>query len=221
MKVKLAYTTIAQKLVVGLSGLLLVGFLITHLAGNMLLYSSSGDHKLYNDYAHVLHSNPLLPVAEYTLLAIFLAHIVISLTLVVRNRRARPQGYAVKQSKRGKSAVTAHNIMHVTGLIVLAFILLHLLDFQTSVTHPHLDGELPAQRTIEILRSPLSASVYTLGVLLLGYHLYHGIQSGFQTLGASNPKVTPYIRALGVFLAVVFALGFASFPIWANFLLRK
>ena len=73
MKVKLAYTTIAQKLVVGLSGLLLVGFLITHLAGNMLLYSSSGDHKLYNDYAHVLHSNPLLPVAEYTLAMILLA----------------------------------------------------------------------------------------------------------------------------------------------------
>jgi succinate dehydrogenase / fumarate reductase, cytochrome b subunit len=221
LKVKLAYTTIAQKLVVGLSGLLLVGFLITHLAGNLLLYSSSGDHKLYNDYAHMLHANPLLPLAEIGLLVLFLAHIVVSLTLVVRNRRARPQDYAVKQSKRGKTAVTAHNIMHVTGLIVLLFVVLHLVDFQTGITHPVHEGQLPAERAIRILRSPLSASVYTLGVLLLGYHLYHGIQSGFQTIGASNPKVTPYIRAIGIVLAVVFALGFASFPIWANFLLRK
>lgn len=216
MKGNSIYSTIAQKLIVGLSGLLLVGFLVVHLAGNFLIYSREGDYKVYNDYAHAIHANPLLPVAEIALLALFLAHVVLTIVLVLRNRRARPDGYAVKRSKRGKSSVVAHNVMHWTGFVVLAFILLHLMDFRFGLRYPEQPGQSPAHRALMILHDPLSAALYTVGSLLLGYHLYHGFQSGFQTLGLSNPRTIPTLRLVGTVLAVVVAFGFASFPVWVN-----
>ena len=220
MKVNIFSTTIVQKVVVGLSGLLLCGFLIVHLLGNLLLYSRAGDYQAYNDYAHAIHANPLLPVAEIVLLILFLAHVILTIALVLRNRKARPQGYAVKRSKRGKSAVVAHNVMHWTGFVVLAFILLHLLDFRFGVRYAD-DPAMPrAHRALMVLHDPLSASLYTIGSLLLGYHLYHGINSAFETLGAGNSRVTPYVRGLGATFALIVAVGFASFPIWVNVFLR-
>jgi succinate dehydrogenase / fumarate reductase cytochrome b subunit len=214
--VNLFSTTIVQKVVVGLTGLLLCGFLIVHLLGNLLIYSPANDYAVYNEYAHAIHANPLLPVAEITLLVLFLAHVVLTIALVLKNRRARPQGYAVKRSKRGKSAITAHNVMHLTGFVVLAFVLLHLLDFRFALRYPEQAGQSPAHRAVMILHDPLSASLYTVGSLLLGYHLYHGVNSAFQTLGASNSRVTPYLRRLGAAFALIVAIGFASFPVWVN-----
>jgi succinate dehydrogenase / fumarate reductase cytochrome b subunit len=217
LKVNTISTTIAQKLVVGLSGLLLIGFLVVHLAGNFLIYSREGDYRAYNEYAHAIHSNPLLPVAEIALLALFLVHVALTVVLVLKNRRARPQGYEVKRSKRGKSALVAHNVMHWTGFVVLAFVVLHLADFRFGLRYPDQPGQSPAHRALMILHDPLSATLYTVGSLLLGYHLYHGFQSGFQTLGLSNPRTIGALRLLGTVLAVVLAAGFASFPVWVNF----
>lgn len=209
-------TTIAYKLIVGLSGLLLCGFLVVHLAGNFLIYDTANNYEAYDHYAHALHANPLLPVAEIALLVLFLAHIWLTIQLVLRNRASRPEGYAVKRSKRGKSGLTAHNVMHWTGFIVLAFILLHLADFRFGLRYPNDPSGSPAARAIGILHDPISAAVYTVGSLLLGYHLYHGFQSAFQTLGATDARTTPTVRVVGVIFAAVVALGFASFPVWAN-----
>ena len=220
MKVNIFSTTIAQKVLVGLSGLMLCGFLVVHLVGNLLIYSPADDYKVYNDYAHAIHTNPLLPAFEIVLLALFLTHVALSIATVVRNRMARPQAYAVKRSKRGKSRLTAHNVMHWTGLVVLAFVLLHLLDFRFAVRYPEQPGVTPAHRALLILHDPLSASLYTVGSLLLGYHLYHGFQSAFETLGAANPRVTPFVRRAGAVFALVVAVGFASFPIWVNLFAR-
>lgn len=219
MKVKLISSTIAQKILIGLSGLALCGFLIAHLAGNFLLYAPGAGYGAYNDYAHALHANPLLPIAEVGLLIFFLLHVAFTIVTIYTNRKARPEGYAVKRSKRGKGALAAHNVMHVTGLVVLVFILLHLLDFRFHVRFP-LDEENPAARAIQVLRDPVSATVYTIGSLLLGYHVLHGFQSGFQTLGANHPRVMPAIRIAGWAFALLVAVGFASFPIWANFFTR-
>lgn len=220
MKANLLTTTIAQKIIVGLSGLLLCGFLIVHLAGNLLIYLPSGNYAAYNAYAHAIHANALLPVAEIGLLVLFLMHIALTLHLVFKNRSARPHGYAVKRSKRGKTAVSAQNVMHWTGVVVLAFLILHMLDVRFGVRFPEEAGVLPSQRILQVLHDPLSATLYTLGSLLLGYHLYHGFRSGFETLGAANRKITPYLDRIGLVFAVIVALGFASFPLWANFILK-
>lgn len=213
-------STIAQKIVIGLSGLALCGFLVAHLAGNLLIYLPGGNYAAYNEYAHALHANPLLPVAEIVLYLFFVAHIALTIRAVLANRAARPEGYAVQRSKRGKSALTAHNVMHITGLIVLAFLVLHLLDLRFDVRFPESAYPEPSDRALAVLKNPLSAGLYTIGSLLLGYHLWHGFQSGFQTLGAQHPRVTPALKLLGVLFAIVVAVGFASFPVWGFFFAR-
>jgi succinate dehydrogenase / fumarate reductase cytochrome b subunit len=198
---------------------MLCGFLVAHLAGNMLFYVPDG-YASYNDYAHAIHANPLLPVAEIVLYALFIAHIVYTIRIVLANRAARPQGYAVKRSKRGKSALTPHNVMHVSGLIVLAFLVLHLLDLRFDVRFPAEAYATPAARALAVLADPLSATLYTIGSLLLGYHLWHGFRSGFQTIGANHPRVNNAIKLLGIVFAITIALGFASFPVWGLLFLR-
>ena len=220
MKLRPFSTTVAQKILVGLSGLLLCGFLVAHLAGNFLIYSPADDYKAYNDYAHALHASPLLPIAEIGLLVVFLAHVILTIVMIVKNRQARPEGYAVKRSKRGRSAVTAHNVMHWTGFVVLGFVVLHLMDFRFRLRFPEQPGVAPAQRAIQILHDPVTASVYTLGSLLLGYHLYHGLESAFESLGASNERLRPKLRLASLVFAVVVAVGFASFPVWANVFMK-
>lgn len=208
--------TIGKKLVMGLSGLMLIGFCIVHLSGNFLLYA--GFDK-YNVYAHTLHSTFLLYYAEIALLLLFLGHVFYAFQITLSNRRSRDSHYAVKKSKQGRSNVTPSAVMFISGAIVLGFVLLHVAEFRFELRLPGPAGEEPADRTLRILQDPISASVYFIGSLLLGYHLWHGVQSAFQTLGANHPKYTPWIKKLGVLLAITMAFGFASFPVWA--LLKK
>ncbi len=219
--VKTLTSTIGRKLVIALSGLLLCGFLIVHLGGNVLMYVGP---EAYNTYAHTLHSQEwFVKTAEVGLLLLFLAHIVIALNTERDNREARSVGYAVKETKQDEQKTiypfSAHNWMIVSGLIVLAFLFVHLSDFTFEAT-PNLvnkiKGHEPFDKAIIILRNPLSAGLYIVGVLLLGWHLSHGFKSAFQTLGISHPKYNQGIQLVSQAFAVLIALGFASFPIWAN-----
>lgn len=197
----------------GLTGLLLIGFVVVHLAGNLLLYVGFED---YNHYAHTLHSKPgLVFVAEIGLLALFLSHIFIAIQITRENRIARPEAYQVRRSKQRLSPATPSALMFVSGALILGFVLLHLADFRFHLRNPGPDGEEPFTKALRLLQDPLSAGVYFVGSLFLGWHLKHGFQSVFQTLGLNHPKYTPWIKALGITLAIVLALGFASFPVWA------
>lgn len=197
----------------GLTGLLLIGFVIVHLAGNLLLYVGFED---YNHYAHALHSKPgLIFVAEIGLLALFVSHIFIAIQITRENRAARSEAYRMRRSKQGKGAGTPSALMFVSGAIVLGFILLHLSDFRFNLRHPGPAGEEPFERAIRLLQDPISAGVYFVGSLFLGWHLLHGFQSLFQTFGWNHPKYTPLLKKVGIVLAIVLALGFASFPVWA------
>jgi succinate dehydrogenase / fumarate reductase cytochrome b subunit len=97
--------------------------------------------------------------------------------------------------------------------VILLFLLLHLSDFRFEL-RSH-EGDTPFTKAVSILRDPLSAVVYLVGSLVLGFHVLHGFQSAFQTLGANHPKYTPFIRVLSYVFAVTIALGFGSFPLWA------
>ncbi len=210
---KLLHSTIGKKLVIGVTGLGLVGFTVVHLAGNLLLYFG---FEKYNHYAHSLHSMALLPAAEIGLLLLFALHIFYAIGISIENRKAREVAYAVKRSKQGQSQATPSAMMFVSGTIILGFVLLHLADFRFHLRFPMMEGELPADRAFRILQDPITASVYFLGSLFLGYHLVHGIQSAFQTWGINSTKYNPWIRKIGVALAILLALGFASLPAWAT-----
>ena len=219
MKGNPVFSSVAQKIVIGATGLLLCGFVAAHLAGNLLLYSTDGNYKAFNEYAKNLHSISVLPVIEIGLLVLFLVHIVVTLYMQVKGSEARPEGYAVKKSKQGRSSVAAQNVMHLSGLIVLGFVLLHLADLRFGLRF-NAEGLSPAQTVLQVLRDPVSAMFYTIGPLLLGYHLFHGFQSSFQSMGIGGERFMKAIKIVGLVFSVVVAIGFASMPVWVT-LLRK
>lgn len=218
-------TSVGRKVVMSITGLLLCGFLVAHLAGNLLLYVPDGGHS-YNEYAHALHKQvALLAVAEIGLFGLFIAHIVIALQVSAENRAARKVGYAVTRSKQeGRIAMEGYRPdtwMMVTGIIVLGFILLHLMDFKFELrdkafyaTEAGTKVE-PFEKAMRLLSASNLITIvgYAFGSFALLAHLAHGFQSAFQTLGFNHPKYTPLIKFVGLVFAIAVGVGFASFPI--------
>lgn len=204
---------------IGISGLLLCGFVVVHLAGNLLLFSTADRYAAFNKYATALHDIALLPVFEVGLLALFVVHIAMTLWMQVQSQKARPEGYAVQKSKQGRGAMAARNVMHLSGIVVLAFIVLHLADLRFGLRFNE-EGLSPAQTVLQVMRDPISAMFYTIGPLLLGYHLFHGFQSSFQSLGLGGERLMRIVKIVGILFSVAVAVGFASLPVWVT-LLRK
>jgi len=211
-------SSIGKKLVMAITGLALCGFLVAHLAGNLLLYAGDGG-KSYDHYAETLHAQKiLLPVAEVGLLVLFLLHLSMAFRTHLENKAARPVAYEVRQSKLppGPLLKPASAVMFGTGIIILLFLLLHLSDFRLGLRNSALVvGKTQFERAVILLRDPLTTIVYIVGSLTLGYHVLHGLQSAFQTLGLNHPKYTPLVKWISRAFALVVALGFASFPLWA------
>lgn len=229
-------SSIGQKFVMAITGLLLCGFLVVHLAGNLLLYVSAREMQSdsppavnrFNEYAHALHSQgALLLVAEVGLFALFAFHILLAFRTASDNRRARRARYAEQHSKKdpGFLIFDSSKWMFFTGMAVLVFLILHLIDMRFEL-RPDVDyaafkrgagvhGEDAFGKTVAVLETPLTGVVYFIGTILLGVHLGHGVRSAFQTLGINHSKYNTLIRVLGVVFAVVIAVGFASFPVWA------
>lgn len=204
-------SSIGRKMLMGLTGLLLIGFLIAHLAGNLLILKSS---EAFNDYEHAMTTNPLLYVAEIGLLTLFVAHFISGIGVTLKNRAARPVGYTVKRfaghtSHKSLSSAT----MIVTGIVVLVFVPLHLYTFKYG-THYPLAGN-PQRRdlyrlVIEEFHEPLEVIWYVVAMVVVGFHLWHGFGSGFESLGLTYRKP---LRQLGHGLAIVIAGGFLIIPL--------
>jgi succinate dehydrogenase / fumarate reductase cytochrome b subunit len=200
-----ARSSIGQKSLMSVTGLLLIGFLIAHVAGNLTLFADDTG-EVFDSYAHKLRSNPLLPVAELGLAALFIAHIVLGVRTELANRTARPARYKelAPHGRRTWSSIT----MLVTGCLVLVFLIVHLFDFRLAVEE---DQDL-APMVVARLSSPVGAAIYFVGVGALGIHLWHAFQSLFQTLGLVHPRYRPLIRKAGWGLAGVLAGLFWLFP---------
>jgi succinate dehydrogenase / fumarate reductase cytochrome b subunit len=204
-------SSVGRKAVVGLTGLLLVGFLLEHLFGNAFLYFDA-DGSAFNGYVASLKLfGPFLLVAELGLALLFAIHIYLAIRLTLENREARKQGYAVRAT-RGQ-ATPASLSMHVSGALLLAYTLKHLWDFRFN----HEFHEAPAATVKETLSTPFNAVVYLAAAVLVGWHLSHGFRSAFQSLGLSRPGWGEPLKRLGYLIAAVLAVGFASFPIYYLF----
>jgi len=187
------------------TGLLLIGFLIAHLAGNLSLYKGEG---AFDEYAHFIGGLEVLPLAEAGLALLFLVHIYMAVRTTIENRSARPIKYGITGTHGKKTA--SSTTMFLTGLVILGFLIKHLWDFRL---HKAAFEVAPEEVVRTTLGQPLTAVVYLLGVTALGLHLFHAFASAFQTLGVNHPKYTPALTWIGRVLAVVVALGFASFPL--------
>ena len=208
-------SSIGKKWVVGVSGALLILFVVAHLAGNLTIYIGPYGEGI-NVYAQALHASPLfLWAARIGLLVVFLVHIFTALSLVLENRRARPQRYAVKA--RVQSTIFART-MALSGLVVLSFLIFHVLQFAAGMSpHSHLydlEGRHDVAAMIILsFHNPLVSGFYLLSLLLLGMHLSHGISSVFQTFGLNGRKSAGLIKNGALVLAWALMAGFASIPV--------
>ena len=204
-------STVGQKVVMGITAFGLIGFLTGHLIGNLLIYA--GDD-IFNSYAHHLHSNPLFPLVELGLLVFFALHIYLAITLTLQNQKARgEQPYMMTKTKQ-EGIILQNNWMFVTGAVVIGFVLIHLMDLRFNFWGYMGEGISAADLIKDVLQGPLHALIYFIGSLFLLPHVAHGFQSMFRSLGLSHPKYTPFITKLSIVLGFVYALGFASIPLW-------
>ncbi len=199
-------SSIGRKFLMSLTGAALMVFVLVHLLGNLTLFADSSG-AAFDQYAHVLESNPLLPVAEIGLVVLFVVHLALGIRLALDNRDARPARYKALEAhgKRSLASLT----MPVTGVLVLVFVIVHLLDFRLAERDP----EGLAAMVVARLQTPLAALVYVVGVVALGVHLWHAFQSAFQSLGLFHPRYRDPVRNAGRAFAVLVAVGFVAFPV--------
>ncbi len=209
-------SSIGKKVIMAITGALLFGFLIPHLAGNFLMFC---DAEAYNNYSHALVSNPLIYVAEFFLVAVFLGHIVNGIILTIKNKKARPVGYAMSKPLGEKSI--ASQTMIWSGLIVFYFLVIHLVTFKfgTDVSPPSSDGVRDIYSLVVARFSAKDYSIfYIMCMIMLGFHLSHAIQSLFRTLGLSQPKYLAIIKSLSIITGIAIAAGYSIFPIYFGFI---
>jgi succinate dehydrogenase / fumarate reductase, cytochrome b subunit len=200
---------------VAVTALLLILYVLGHLAGNLQIYI--GQDRI-NAYAKFLHDlGPILWIIRVFLLAAFVTHVVATIQLAQENRLAKPQKYAVAGYQR---STMASRTMIVSGLIVLCFVIYHLLQFTAQVTDPEFRevhdsiGRHDVYRMLILgFRHPLVSLFYVVALFLLTTHLSHGFSSVVQTLGINNRKIANIVSTGGQTLAWVVFAGYISIPL--------
>jgi len=207
-------TSTGNKVLIALTGLMLIAFLLFHLAGNLLVFAGE---KTFNTYSSVLGGNALfVNTFELVLLAIFLVHIYKTVRNFGANRNARPVAYHNKEwAGKPSRKSAASSTMIVTGSILLLFVVLHLKHFKFGGAHEHPGGLYGLE--MATFANPLMVIFYVISMVIIGFHLSHGFWSAFQSLGLTNARYTPRLILLSRVLAAIIAGGFIIIPIWALF----
>ena len=206
---------IGKKAVMAVTGMILFGYVIAHLLGNLQIYSS--DHDAINRYAAFLHDPsraPILWFARLVLLAAVVLHITASVQLWNLKRAARPIAYVKKDDV--PSGYAARTMMW-SGPIIAAFVIFHVLHLTVGAVLPlhDLGANRPDVRAnvIDGFRHPAIAVAYIVAMVLLCLHLYHGLWSMFQSLGFSHPRYTPWLKKSAGVVAILIAAGNISIPL--------
>ena len=212
--IRLFRTSIGSKLVVAASGGLLVGFLFVHAAGNLLILKGPG---ALNAYADWMQGHPLLWGFRLGLLILFVAHIAMAVRLARENRAARPQRYR-RIARLG--ARLPGRLMVVSGMLLLAFLVFHLLHLTTRSVGPVVEPLLDGSGRVDVygmilvgFERPWMAAIYLFAMLLLGLHLVHAIESMLQTLGFNHDSYQTLVRVLAPLLSLLIVGGFAAVPL--------
>ena len=222
--IKMLTSSLGKKLLMSLTGLFLISFLIIHLIGNLALFNNDGGLS-FNAYAAFMSTNPLIGTVSYLLYAGIVLHVVVAFVLYATNKAARPVKYSVQKSKENSSWESRS--MTLLGTLILAFLLIHLKDFWWQykygggyefVQDANGNRDIYAL-VIEKFKTPFALVAYLLGITALFFHLKHGFQSAFQTLGLEHHKYTPAIKVVGLIFSIIVPIGFASMPIFVFFIM--
>lgn len=218
-------SSVFQKITMAITGLSLILFVISHLAGNFSLYFPEGT--VFNTYAATLASfGWLLYVAEIGLLLMFILHIVTAIQITRLNKAARPVGYKSYQTKGGPSkANLSSRFMVVSGILLLAFLVLHIAHFKygSGISEGYvvdINGQQVRdlhRLVVETFQNPVYVVIYVFAMIMLAFHLRHGFWSAFQSLGTRRPHLIGLLQKVSVILAILISLGFMGIPIWIYF----
>lgn len=212
--VSFAMSSTGAKMLMAITGLVGVGFVFGHLGGNLLLWVGKD---AFNTYAATLHANPaLIWGARLVLMTAIALHIWSGMRCRMHDMQARPIPYV---SQATRKASFASRSMAISGIVLFAFLVLHLAHYTWQVTHPEfrtmVDGKGrhdAFQMVVAGFRSPGFAILYIVAVGLAALHLSHGIQSMFQHVGLFGRRFTPLMQRAGAAIAWVWALAFMSIP---------
>ncbi len=210
-------SSLGKKQIVAVTGLMLIVYLVLHLAGNLLIYLGPST---FNHYAKTLAGfRPWLYIIEVALLLVFLTHIYVTVLLVLENIRASngPMRYQVANSKGERSWAT--RLRTYSGLFIFAFIVWHIFDF-TLIDHYGPRSVIGGKSyglygvVYNSFLNPVHSILYIIAMLSVGFHLAHGVQSCVQSFGYNHPKYSPMIRKIGNWFGFLIAFGFSSIPVY-------
>ena len=215
-------SSLAKKYLMALTGLFLCTFLVGHLAGNLQLFIQGAEgQQAFNEYAEFMTTFPLVKLLSYLTYACVLFHIVDGIVLTIRNRKSRPVGYV--KEKGSANASWASRNMGVLGTIIAVFLVSHMQTFWYKMHF----GEMPMHDGLKDLHTVVLAFFspenswgivavlgYVLAQMALAFHLVHGFQSGFQSLGLRHPRYTPAIEKTGYLFGIGVPLLFAIIPVF-------
>lgn len=218
-------STIGRKYLMGITGLVWMGFIFTHMAANMLILFSSD---YYNSYGHAIVANkPLLFFAEFVLVAAMIIHVVCAISLTRKNRIAQgaTSGSRYVSTPSGQKASSwASQYMAVQGSLILVFIILHLITFKYgNYYETTVNGVVMRdlhKLVLEVFQSPTYVVWYIVCLVLLMFHLSHGASSIFQSFGFLERKMQSSIKKLAWVYAVIVIAGFLSQPLYVFVLNR-
>lgn len=215
-------SSVGKKLLMSLAGLFLILYLLIHMGINLLVLRN--DPESFNRAAHFMGTNPVIKGMEIVLFGGFLIHMIYGVIVSIQNWIARPIGY--KKNNYSQTSFFSKYMLH-TAVIVTIFLVLHLLDFYIKakilgdvpdITYD--DGKtMHNLGVLVITRFKIGwvVIVYIVALLGLGFHLHHGFQSAFQTIGLNHPVYTPVIKAIGLIYTILVTAGFISIPIIAYY----
>jgi len=207
-------SSVGQKAIMAFTGLALLGFVMAHLLGNLLIFIGPD---AINSYAKKLQDlGGGLWMLRGGLIVTALLHIWTSILVVRQNKKARPSRYKII---RTSETTLAARTMMISGLFLLAYIIYHLLHFTFKTVDPTIAHLVDSQGRHDVysmmvigFRKPLVSGIYVVAMAFLCAHIYHGLQSAFQTLGLNNDRWLPRIQAIGRVFAIILFLGYVSIP---------
>ena len=215
-------STVGRKSLMALTGFFLIAFLVVHLIGNIQLLNNDGGED-FNKYAHFMGVNPLIQTISIVNFLLILLHIVTSIILTIRNRNARKVGYAY--NKPSENSTWSSRNMGILGTIILIFLVVHL----KALWYRSKFGDIPMvsyggdelkdlyRITYEAFNQPWLVALYVVSMVGLAFHLVHGFQSAFQTLGLKHPKYSPVIKNVGLAFSILVPAAFAAIPLIVYF----
>ncbi len=213
------WSSVGKKILTGLTGLFLIGFLVIHLLGNLTIYMGPAALNGYAAFLEGIFDGWFVKLFEIGLITLFLVHIVAAVAVAwLDKNRARPIGYKKSVDAGGKSRKTfSSTTMIFTGVLLFLFILLHVWSFKLSVPHPEHGHADYYKVVVEAFKNPLIAGFYVLVMLIVGIHLRHGFWSAFQSMGWNNDRWIGLLYALGLIVAILLAVGFLLLPVYVYF----